>query len=761
MLRTEFWRHAFWNTLRQLFRPTFVKRSVVSWKTGTCFKTLWSLIIALFGLARFTAVRPFCYLISVLFFLLFVRIFFGTRFAIGGFLLNFFTQSSVFIRTTHWLKLHGKFFPSICLRSGVRQGCPLSPLLFALATDSLLRRLLNVLPTELDIVRAFADDIAAVCSDWCKSIPFLSVLFLEFEKVSALNLNIAKTMFIPLWEFRDISNVRKLIQEHCPAWKRVSITHCAKYLGFLVGPTAGSHQWEAPLQKIVARLYKWSALPIGNFLRLKLFKSFSLSTLSFIMQLADLPTNAIDLQRLCVRKLFPGPGNWISLRDAQHLQRKWHFPLELDDFHILSLAIRVRTWRQIGMRCNEAIHELDEVLTMCPFQKWLSASFYRVLWKAVLEVRSRGIDLEGLLSQDSTQWSFQKSLVKALKQKDLNPYCPLLRLQDKFSRWNLSERGSVACHRALRCLQNIAKFSRPAVVAAIHRVWFNGWPTARRMRNLLSCDSVQGCKLGCQHGEDSIEHYSSCRVFWSFCCSPLPRGLGMLPGTSQRKHFSWSTTICAKKTFWNLHMQFTLCRTLWQLQPGYPGLERATSTRTKHWCFLWNMLLLATKLRNKFFSLLAMLLFTTLTHPSSDNLPLPTTAMIESAGFPREKKYVCIYIYVQYIRYYKTQENTKASPCNWSRVKLWWGFFDFGAIAMSQATGYQMLLILWHLAEVMPFLTQIEASETQWGLKSVAGPVQVFGGSMRCGAHECLVDRKLGEFPSAAPRYERALDRLG
>ena len=399
----------------------------------------------------------------------------------------------------HWLKLHGKSFPSICLRSGVRQGCPLSPLLFAIATDSLLRRLLNVLPTELDIVRAFADDIAAVCSDWCKSISFLSVLFLEFEKVSALKLNIAKTMFIPLWEFRDTSNVRKLIQEHCPAWKRVSITHCAKYLGFLVGPTAGSHHWEAPLQKFVARLYKWSALPIGNFLRLKLFKSFSLSTLSFIMQLADLPTNAIDLQRLCVRKLFPGPGNGISLRDAQHLQRKWHFPLELDDFHILSLAIRVRTWRQIGMRCNEAIHEPDEVLTMCPFQKWLSASFYRVLWKAVLEVRSRGIDLEGLLSQDSTQWSFQKSLVKALKQKNLNPYCPLLRLQDKFSRWNLSERGSVACHRALRCLQNIAKFSRPAVVAAIHRVWFNGWPTARRMRNLLSCDSV---KLGCRHVED-------------------------------------------------------------------------------------------------------------------------------------------------------------------------------------------------------------------------------------------------------------------
>ena len=374
------------------------------------------------------------------------------------------------------------------------------------------------------------------------TIPFLSVLFLEFEKVSALNLNIAKTMFIPLWEFQDTSNVRKLIQEHCPAWKRVSIAHCAKYLGFLVGPAAGSHQFSSmgsPFAKKCSQALQVERPPHWKFLRLKLklFKSVSLSTLSFVAQLADLSTNAIDLQRLCVRKLFPGPGNWISLRDAQHLQRKWHFPLELDDFHILSLAIRVRTWRQIGMRCNEAIHELDEVLTRCPFQKWFSASFYRVLWKAVLEVRSRGIDLEGLLTQDSTQWSFQPSLVKALKQKNLNPYCLLLRLQDKFSRWSLSERGSVACHRALRCLPNIAKFSRPAVVAAIHSVWFNGWPTARRMRNLLFCDSVQGCKLGCQHGEDSIEHYSSCRAFWSFCCSPLPRGLGIASRYKSKETF--------------------------------------------------------------------------------------------------------------------------------------------------------------------------------------------------------------------------------
>ena len=93
---------------------------------------------------------------------------------------------------------------------------------------------------------------------------------------------------------------------------------------------------------------------------------------------------------------FPGPGNWISMRDAQHLQRKWHFPIELDDFHILPLAIRVQTWRQVRGRCEETVRELDGVFANChcPFPTWFSLSFYRVLWNVVLEVRSGGIDFE-------------------------------------------------------------------------------------------------------------------------------------------------------------------------------------------------------------------------------------------------------------------------------------------------------------------------------------------------------------------------------
>lgn len=121
-------------------------------------------------------------------------LFHWTRFVIGGWFPEEVLHATRCLYQDNWLKPHGKSFPSIRLRSGARQGCPLSPQLFALATDSLLCKLQSVMPSELGIVRAFADDIAAMCSDWCNL--SLSWVFVEFEETSALslNMNIPKTV---------------------------------------------------------------------------------------------------------------------------------------------------------------------------------------------------------------------------------------------------------------------------------------------------------------------------------------------------------------------------------------------------------------------------------------------------------------------------------------------------------------------------------------------------------------------------------------
>ncbi len=98
---------------------------------------------------------------------------------------------------SHLLKLKGEMIPSICATSGVRQGCPLSPLLFVICIDPLLRRLSKWFPDST--VRAYADDNAMVPPNFLRDGAGIMHLYKEFGHISNLRLNLPKTVLVPLW----------------------------------------------------------------------------------------------------------------------------------------------------------------------------------------------------------------------------------------------------------------------------------------------------------------------------------------------------------------------------------------------------------------------------------------------------------------------------------------------------------------------------------------------------------------------------------
>ena len=82
------------------------------------------------------------------------------------------------------------------LTAGVRQGCPLSPLLFCIVTDVLLRRLAFCVPHA--VLRAYADDLAMVLRRGCLELQILETLFTEYWSISRLGLHHGKSVWVAL-----------------------------------------------------------------------------------------------------------------------------------------------------------------------------------------------------------------------------------------------------------------------------------------------------------------------------------------------------------------------------------------------------------------------------------------------------------------------------------------------------------------------------------------------------------------------------------
>ena len=197
---------------------------------------------------------------------------------------------------------------AIDIHKGVKQGCPLSPLLFAICYDVLLS-MLDLTADHLSL--AFADDLACGATRLSTILSLLSRIK-TFASHSGLGLNIHKTQIL--------SSLPPTAAEQGTVrlfWPKLKFVAKAVYLGVMIGQSITTIDiFQNAMQKFLFRANQLRSIirPATLHQRITIYNTYLLPIMLYLAQLYIVPYDeiAVPLRDHCRKAIVPFNGTAFS-----------------------------------------------------------------------------------------------------------------------------------------------------------------------------------------------------------------------------------------------------------------------------------------------------------------------------------------------------------------------------------------------------------------------------------------------------------------
>ena len=224
-------------------------------------------------------------------------------------ILRFF--AALYADSSATILLRGRLWFTILMGRGVRQGCPASGCIFALACDLLFRWLAERATGPGAELRAYADDLAFAVRSLLHTLPRLARAFIEIERASGLWLKHRKCVILLLgnmkWE-----ELAEFVGKLLHGFSSISIARHAIYLGMDIGSGAWHDRWNGVVSKCSAVVDDIRAMELGFVRCVILYNRHAAPLWQYIAQLYLLNKEATKCEDRMLQRMTGAPRHAFS-----------------------------------------------------------------------------------------------------------------------------------------------------------------------------------------------------------------------------------------------------------------------------------------------------------------------------------------------------------------------------------------------------------------------------------------------------------------